>query len=396
MRRGRMLVPLAVVALAAAGGTAAASTPDAAEAAAPPPLGAPGDVSRIDLIGTSSEDGWTYRTYRNEAYPCSIDGYQTFTIGTRQGGGGGTAPLWVYMHGGGIGYFDAAGDPQPNIKHMTEEPAARQIQTIQEGPLTQRVLDAQPGSRVLAVSMCNRDIYGGVDQLDPNNDGTTPDGRPRTTNGLFATKAAVQFTTTRYATDDYFLYGGSAGSYGSFHVGFGLQQQGLAPAGIIADSGVMNVSWLETTQPSPICGRSEDAAEIIPQRLHPSITATSSGPDRQVASGAFRVPIVDVWSINDPGQCGVQQIDCPLPNGSSVRLGSVDCMHEPLRRAIAAQGPDSRSASMRLCVSVPGAPQECTRHVPTGYAQGVNTLPGQPADYNGAIVRWVQQRLADD
>ena len=87
---------------------------------------------------------------------------------------------------------------------------------------------------------------------------------------------------------------------------------------------------------------------------------------------------------------------CPTRSGSPVTMGSADCVHEPLRAAIAAQGPDSRSANMALCVDDPARPEACDRHVPTSSGTLVNTDPAFPADYNAAILAWVDARLLDD
>jgi hypothetical protein len=38
----------------------------------------------------------------------------------------------------------------------------------------------------------------------------------------------------------------------------------------------------------------------------------------------------------------------------------------------------------------------CDRHVITTIANGVSSDPGEPADYQAAILTWVRARLADD
>jgi hypothetical protein len=372
---------------------ATATTGIADRAPTPPPLSTPGDTSRIDLVASTTEDGWRYDQYRNEAYPCSISGYQTFTIATRTGADPHREiPLWTFMHGGGTGYFRPDGTPT-STQHMTEEPLSRQQGSLRTGALNARIAASTAEIRLMAVSMCNRDIYGGFGLDDPNNPNTTPDGRPRYTNGLLATKAAVQFATTTYPTDDHFLYGGSAGSYGTFHVAYGLQQQGLAPAGVVADSGVMNTLWQEANRDSPVCGHSDEWASIFPRRLHPAITTGTNDPDQIVTSGRLTVPMFDVWTIGDPGQCGTTPMTCPSRTGATTRLGSVDCMHEPLRRALE---PDPRSHSMRLCVTATGSNRQCDLHTPTTDQGAVNTLPGEPADFNAKILAWVHERTQDD
>ena len=83
-----------------------------------------------------------------------------------------------------------------------------------------------------------------------------------------------------------------------------------------------------------------------------------------------------------------------LPDGSTVTLGAVDCLHEPLARAIDAQGPSSRSSNMRLCVE--GAePGPCDMHTPTAKVGAVNTDPAFPADFQPVVMDWVLARLED-
>ena len=65
-------------------------------------------------MSSTTLNGWHYDFYRDRTYPCAISGYQTFVVGTKIGSSNTTAaPLWTFMHGGGAGYFDAAGNPSP-------------------------------------------------------------------------------------------------------------------------------------------------------------------------------------------------------------------------------------------------------------------------------------------
>jgi hypothetical protein len=69
--------------------------------------------------------------------------------------------------------------------------------------------------------------------------------------------------------------------------------------------------------------------------------------------------------------------------------------HEPLRAAIAAEGPSSRSRNLRLCVSPPGgAPGSCAKHSSTT-DDLTNTDPSEAADYNAEITTWVRARVGD-
>jgi hypothetical protein len=365
--------------------------------AAPKPVGAPGDMARIQLVSTTTQGGWRYEHYRNTAYPCSVSGYQTFTIATRVGTDpDAVAPLWVFMHGGGIGYFTPDGRPMPGTGQKVEETAELQRRNVLSGELKGRIADDPAGFRMMAVSMCDHDIYAGADVPDPNNPNRLPNGQPRTVNGLFATKAAVQYALGRYPTDDHFLYGGSAGSYGTYHVAWGLEEMGIAPTGIVADSGVMNIGWQEATFFLPECGRGEEASVEIPRRLHPDVIAPANNPDRLIADGRLTTPVADVFSVGDRGQCGEMPIECPV-GGETITMGSVECMHEPLRRAIETQGSGSRSLSMDLCVrSDPPPAPACQTHVPSSKVGAVNTRAGWPADFVAVLVDWVHDRLDDD
>lgn len=381
-------------------GTAAGAAEPAGTAAAPGPAAAaiatPGKTSRITRIASTTSDGWRFDQYRNPAYPCAVQGDNTFTIATRLGVPDDEVhPLWVFMHGGGVGYFAPNGKAMPNNAQKIEENAALQQRNTLSGGLKAKVAAAPAGFRMMAVSMCDHDIYGGGDTPDPNNPNKDANGDQRTVNGLFATKAAIQYALTTRATDDYFLHGGSAGSFGSWHVGWSLEAQGIPPAGIIGDSGVLNQAWQLAVQDTG-CGRTDEALTIVAQRLHPEVGSEANQPHHLVADGKLTAPLLQVWDIGDPGQCGTDPVACPLPDGSTPTMGSVDCLHEPLRAAIAAAG-DGRSANMRLCVDNPSLAGTCDRHVPSNDAPTAeNTIAPWPADFQKAMLDWVTARLGDD
>lgn len=75
-------------------------------------------------------------------------------------------------------------------------------------------------------------------------------------------------------------------------------------------------------------------------------------------------------------------------------MGGADCMQEPLRAAIAAEGPAGRSESLRLCVDNDSTP-DCSLHQVTIFAGLTNTDPAAPSEYLGAIMTWVHARLTD-
>jgi hypothetical protein len=361
------------------------------------PVGAPGGTEKIEFVGTQVVDGYSFDLYRNLAYPCSIRGYQTFVIGTK-GGSSATAtrPLWVRMHGGGVGWFAPDGTPMPDAAHKSEEGPVL-TDSLTQGGLMSRVRSDAAAFRLLSVSMCDHDIYAGGDQPDPNNPNTTPDGKPRTVNGLFATKAAIQFALKKLPTSKFFLHGTSAGGSGVWSVAYALEEQGLPPAGAVADSGVINYEWQQAVNqqlPSASCARPQSVLDIVKQRLHPTLTAEGNQPDQLIARGDLTVPTLHVWNQADHVSCGAAPMQCPLRDGTTVTLSAADCHHEPMRRAIEALGPGSKSVNMRLCVSPAGHPGTCTLHTPTN-DDLPNTDPAWPSDANTAAMGWVDARLND-
>jgi hypothetical protein len=75
-------------------------------------------------------------------------------------------------------------------------------------------------------------------------------------------------------------------------------------------------------------------------------------------------------------------------------MGFTDCVHEPLRAAIAAHTHGSRSQNLPVCVDDDRA-HNCATHVVTNKLGLTNTDASTPADYLLAIMNWVRARLAD-
>lgn len=369
----------------------------------PVPLWAPADTSQIHLVQSVTQAGWNYARYRNLAAPCSISGYQSFVIGTKVGSSASEVrPLWVKMRGGGAGWFGPDGAPLPNAAVKSEESLNQQLGFDTPG-LMSSVKAGPEGFRILIVSMCSHDVYGGSDHHDPFNPNLTPAGQPRPTTGLTATKAAIQFTQALYPTDDYVLHGTSAGGVGTFHVAWALQQQGIPPTAIVSDSGIINQAWQRYVAENGLPGAlgceqatTEDRGEGLLARLAPEVGDPVNEPHLLVSRGDLTVPVMHVYNHADNNQCGDAQMPCPLPDGSTPVMNAADCNNEPMRRAITALGAGTRSVTMGLCVEGGDAATPCDRHVITTLANGLNSDPTQPADYQAAIHEWVRDRLADD
>lgn len=357
----------------------------------------PGDTGHIQLVSSSTANGWQFDYYRNTAYPCSISGYQTFVIGTRAvSSPTASSPLWVWMHGGGVGYFDSSGTAQPDTSQMTENSATSLQATLTNPGLSADIQADAAGFRMLAVSYCDRDLYSGTGQTDPNNPNKNADGSARNTNGLQATKAAIAFTEAKYPTSKYFLAGGSAGSAGAYYVGWAEQLSGNPPSGVIGDASVVNVEEGNAAYQQGVCrnGNFDPNAEpIITQRIDPQIGDVNNEVDKLVSSGQYTVPLLNIWNHADTNTCGSTPMQCPLRDGTAVTMGATDCVHQPLAAAISAEGPSSASENLPLCVQLSGTPA-CSLHVVTTHAGLTNSDPASPSDYLGAIVSWVDARLA--
>ncbi len=89
-------------------------------------------------------------------------------------------------------------------------------------------------------------------------------------------------------------------------------------------------------------------------------------------------------------------MECILRDGTTVTMGSADCVHEPLRDAIDDLGPTSRSMNLRVCVDNPSLPDACDAHGVTTFGGRTNTDPAWPADHIGVALDWVRDRRADD
>ena len=357
-----------------------------------------GDTGRISLVSSSTVNGWTYDFYRNTAYQCSISGYQTFVVGTKVGASPtATAPLWVWLHGGGVGFFDADGTATPDTQQMTEQTAAGLQTGITNAGLAAKVRADAAGFRTLAVSYCNRDLYSGTGQVDPNNPNKNDDGQARTTNGLLSTKAAIAFVEKAYPTGKYFIAGGSAGSAGSYYAAWAMQRSGNPPAGVVGDASVVNVEQGEAAFSQGACTTSHYAPSqtaVITKRVDPELADPANEADKLVSSGRLTVPLLHIWNHGDVNTCGAVPVQCPLRDGTTVTMGNTDCNHAPLAAAITAQGPNSRSRNLPVCVDADATP-DCSLHVVTPKAGLTNTDPASPSDYNAAAMAWIDARLLD-
>ena len=121
----------------------------------------------VNRFGSS----WELNFYRNPAYECGLSGNYTFLVVEPANNPSDEAPLWVYLHGGGFGYFDEEQVYQAvktqdqdtwNHEETFEDHFNGQLLRIttdkgeiQDSTLTRRL---QQGYRLLLVAMCDHDL----------------------------------------------------------------------------------------------------------------------------------------------------------------------------------------------------------------------------------------------
>ena len=146
-----------------------------------------------------------------------------------------------------------------------------------------------------------------------------------------------------------------------------------------------------------ICADNNDPGrlEAIAARVHPTSANIDNEADKLVSTGRLTVPLMHIWNHGDQNTCGSPPGRCPLRDGSQVTMGFTDCIHEPMRAAIAALGPASRSENLPLCVDNDATP-DCSTHVVTNK---VRAHEHRPVDARRLPDRrswtWVHARLAD-
>lgn len=356
----------------------------------------------IAKVDSKIDGDWQVDFYRNTAFPCAVSGYQTFVIGTKVSSNPTTpGPLFAKLHGGGVGYFDAAGNAMPNNDHKTEESMARLTNTMLAG-ISKEIEKLNENFRYLAVSMCSHDAYAGNNTPDMNNPRIVDGIRVRT-NGLIHTKTAIAYAKSILPINKVVLSGGSAGSFGVFVVARSMEEEGIAPVAMIADSGVRNDAWdgawasANPPQADTDCGRPADAYPLIIARFDPKFRGSENDGDLLYKNGLLHVPVAHVWSKNDNNRCGYVRMQCTDRQGNTSTMGSAECAHDLLRKELQS-GRYPTSLEMKLCVDNTNAslPTPCDAHVPSSYeaANAVNTdLSEAPADFNRKLALWVQQRI---
>ena len=144
--------------------------------------------------------------------------------------------LWVWLHGGGTGYWDkegiyhsTIGQDQDTMNHQEDAAKLRwhvevRMETnqgiLEDQTLKRRI---EEGYRVLVVSLCDHDIYLGMGTTYPNHP-TNPDAQ---VNGLQATMAAIDHAISSYPTTQVWAHGTSAGGHGVWGLATSYAAEGI-------------------------------------------------------------------------------------------------------------------------------------------------------------------------
>ena len=285
--------------------------------------------------------------YRNNTYSCGLSGNYTFmVVNPANGDETVEAPLWVYLHGGGAGFYDENGDYQA-VGDQTEDTWNREetfndflIEQLQgrsvangqlkDITLTRRI---QEGYRVVMVSMCDHDQYSGLGTPYPNHPNPGAE-----VNGMQATMSAVEYTVANYPTTEVFAHGTSAGSVGVYNLAMSFAAQDIYLTGVVADSIL-----------SP---RAFDLFDVYPGQAprQPGWTYEGVGekqgfygdinrsdviaPEGRIDAGFDEVPLLFVGGTDDPF-CFWDL--APIPEAASAGQNNCEWAAQGLIDSIAAQ-----------------------------------------------------------
>jgi len=312
-----------------------------------------------ECVMKSETDSWQLKFYRNRAYKCGLSGNYTFVIVEPRNNPGGEAPLWVYYHGGGSGYFDREGEyitlKFQNKDTYNHEESFETLSKINSGnpvfkdgrfvggdnTLTRRVKE---GYRLLVVGYGDHDTYSGTGNPYHNN----PEGGE--VNGLQACMAAVEYTVANYPTTHVFAHGTSAGSAGVYALGFAFAREGINLTGVVMDSLII------TPRATPVfMAMAANESKIIPEETWGILKRESENgwlgwprgmiekvgmmsnpeypfyPEAAVRAGYDSVPMLIIAGKNDR----FYGAEAPLiPEAKASGLSNVEWMFDGLRQAI--------------------------------------------------------------
>lgn len=311
------------------------------------------DKSQIELITMKTETigatDFQIRFYRNRAYQCgrgclqnmaTCQGYFTFLVLHATNLENTKAPLWVRIHGGGVGYYDDTGTYHPGSDESSnvEESLVKLMSygpNASEDDVVARRLNE--GFRFLIPSMCDHDFHSGIGTPYPNNpnwNGTD------SVDGLLALMSAIDFTVNGNGTlngqetSEVYVHGTSSGGAGAYSAAYAFAQAGIHLNGALLDaiiigartSELIGFGWLPPERRDPSFAWAE-----VENKVGIMLTEPARHAENQVPLG-FAVPIFDSVSAQDPFCGGSGTL---LSAASALGLTeNCDYVHQPIRDAI--------------------------------------------------------------
>lgn len=306
-------------------------------------------TSGINLAGEQSQTfaglNFDFDFYRNTAYECGLSGNYTFMVVNPVNGDETTeAPLWVYLKGGGSGFYDENGDYHAvgdqtedtwNHEETFNDLRVNQLQgrTIKNGQpkditLTRRI---QEGYRVAFVSMCDHDQYTGLGTPYPNNPNAGAE-----VNGMQATMSAVEYTVANYPTTEVFAHGTSAGSVGAYSLAMSFAAEDVHLTGVVADF-VISTRQTELFEAYPGQGPRQPGwtfEGVAEKQGFYADLSNNAYPKARIDNGFDEVPLLFVGGTEDPF--------CfwdlpPIPEAATAGQNNCEWAAQDLIDSIAAQ-----------------------------------------------------------
>jgi hypothetical protein len=286
----------------------------------------------ISLGGTD----FTVTSYENEAYSCGRSGSYPFVVVEQSGRESEELPLWVMLHGGGTGWYDASGNYQGQETYNDAESAMSLLAmaggyvAMGDTFLGERIL---AGDRVVLGSLCDHDLMMGLGQPYPDN----PKGG--TVDGLLANLAMLELVSGQRPTSSTWIAGQSAGSYGAWALAHNLWSRDVEVAGVVMDSGLLGERSFDLFEAGIGAEFYTFDPEAMAAKHGPYFTDRSLYAENAVREG-FDVPMFVVDVTGDPGCGGTSPtIPAALDDGAATNC---DWLYAPLADAIAAHGDPTR------------------------------------------------------
>ncbi|MEM9257361.1 MAG: hypothetical protein AAGA91_18120 [Pseudomonadota bacterium] len=334
-----------------------------------PAFSVPRQTDEITLSGERTLSGfgntWELNFYRNLTYACGLSGNYTFLVVEPANSPGAEAPLWVYLHGGGVGYFASPGDYRSinnnanawNREETFDDLVDRQLLArvftqagvLKDATITRRI---EEGYRLLIVSMCDHDLYSGIGTTYPNNPGAQ-------TNGLQATMAAVDFTVEHFPTSHVIAHGTSAGSVGVFSLASAYALEDVYLTAVVADSYIVSprleplFDSLAGVEGFPFAETFDINGAVDKIGFYIDL-AKGADPETRIDAGFDEVPVLFTGGDADQFCGGLPNMEA-IPEALANGLGNCDYLYDGIRQAISGQLDSPHQVTL-----VPGA-----GHTPT-------------------------------